>query len=399
MSISEDYEMLKKEEPTETFNYVIVIDESGSMCSLKKEVESSINGFIKSIKDSGLNKIKKVLFSLYKFGCKEGRVVNTYNKINIDDVPDEHNYLPFGNTPLYDGIGAALSDNSAVPNGVCHIITDGHENDSRIFTKQQIIDMIDDMKNNFNWAFQYTGCGPDAFSVGSSLGVKKEHIVDFSTGYDSISIGFNAGMSSQGSNAIALGLNHGISQSKCAIALGSNHGISQSKCAIALGSNHGMTSQGSNAIELGLGPDISQSKCAIALGSNHGISQSKCAIVLGSNHGISRQGEYSIALGSNHGFTSSGSKSIDLGFILDKNSTDPSPVVFGKNTGPYIDYSHTPSGDYSSLTKQSCQASSLTKQSCQASSLTKQSCQASPLTKQSCQASPLTKQSCQASPL
>jgi hypothetical protein len=271
-------------EEKEIFNYVMVLDESGSMSSLGPEPEHCINAFVKQIKDSDLDKVKTVYFSLYRFGTNHpDSIVCTYNKVLIADVPDKHNFAPYGATPLYDALGMALNDNKEIYNGVFHIITDGNENSSKKFKKKEINDMIENMEKNFNWTFQYTGAGKDSYDTAMDLGINKKYVVDYTK------VGYSTGMSSQGSMSIGLGFRPGktsqanhpsntntgvlsqasnpsnagvISQSsKYAIAIGSNAGVmSQSNnIAIAMGSNTGVMSQSSNnAIDVGYNPEATK---------------------------------------------------------------------------------------------------------------------------------------------
>ena len=197
----------------EVFNIVLILDESGSMSSLGNEPENCVNGFVEQMKAAGLDKQKKVLFSLYRFGTNDPtQITVSYKKVELKDIPDKHGFKPCGFTPMYDAIGMALKDNEGVRNGVCHIITDGHENASQSYTHAQVFSMIEHMEKNLNWTFQYTGAGKDTYAVAQSLGVSAQHTVQYDTccdGAASVAIGFNAGWSSQGANAIAIGMNVG----------------------------------------------------------------------------------------------------------------------------------------------------------------------------------------------
>ena len=160
------------------FNVIMILDESGSMESLGKEPENSINSFIDRLKTSDTYKNNRILFSLYRFGTPEDITVS-YKKVDIDNVPENHNYMPWGSTPLYDAIGLALTDNKYTYNGLCHIITDGCENSSRMFNREQIFDMISKMEQQYNWKFLYTGAGKDVYENSSSIGISANNTVSY----------------------------------------------------------------------------------------------------------------------------------------------------------------------------------------------------------------------------
>lgn len=194
------------------FNVVIVLDESGSMSSLGKEPENCLNNFIKLFKEKNeeTKMYEKILFSLYRFGTNDpSGVTVSYKKIDIKDVPENHNFKPQNCTPLYDGIGMALTENKGTFNGIFHIITDGEENSSQKFNQKQVFEMIQDMENNFNWTFQYTGAGKNTYKVAKTLGIKANGVVQ----YDSPGIGYNNGIYSQSQSAVAIGFRAGNARS------------------------------------------------------------------------------------------------------------------------------------------------------------------------------------------
>ena len=90
-------------------------------------------------------------------------------------------YVPRASTPLLDAIGRGINDIGAKlgakgdderPEKVVFVIlTDGHENASREFTRQQVFEMIRKQTDEYQWKFVYLGANQDAIAVGASLGV------------------------------------------------------------------------------------------------------------------------------------------------------------------------------------------------------------------------------------
>jgi hypothetical protein len=253
---TDDWENVTDER--EVFNIVLILDESGSMSSLGNEPESCVNGFIEQMKTAGLDKEKKVIFSLYRFGTPTNITVS-YKQIELKDVPDKHGFKPHGCTPLYDAIGMALTDNTGIHNGVCHIITDGQENASQRFKHSEVFDLIKKMEQEYNWTFQYTGAGKDTYTVANGLGISKGNTVQYDAGRrgnEAIALGFQAGWTGQGANAIALGFQAGwTGQVANSVAVGTYAGqTSQYPKGVAVGTYAGQTSQYPKGVAIDLQP-------------------------------------------------------------------------------------------------------------------------------------------------
>lgn len=95
----------------------------------------------------------------------------------------------------------------------------------------------------------------------------------FMGGNGALSVGYNAGLTSQGQGAIAIGSNAGTnSQSPNSVAIGRFSGnSSQSENTVAVGNNSGRTSQSLNAVAVGnLAGNSNQGPSAVAIGSQAG---------------------------------------------------------------------------------------------------------------------------------
>jgi len=79
-------------------------------------------------------------------------------------------YYPNGVTTMYDAIGKAISlkVGQNVQNVIMFILTDGSDNNSKIFDKKQIADKIVDLKS-FGWSFVYIATDKAAQKIGSEL--------------------------------------------------------------------------------------------------------------------------------------------------------------------------------------------------------------------------------------
>lgn len=154
---------------------IIVLDRSGSMASMKSDVQG---GFAKFIEEQR-SLPGECLVTLAQFD-NEYDVV--YEAKPIDDVPHLELH-PRGGTALLDAIGRTIDavgvrlmrTHEADRPGrvVIVVITDGHENQSRTYSREQIQRMITIQREKFSWEFFFLGAKEDAIAVAQSYGIPK----------------------------------------------------------------------------------------------------------------------------------------------------------------------------------------------------------------------------------
>lgn len=98
-------------------------------------------------------------------------------------------YVPYNFTPLLDSIGRAIYETGEKlaslpaaerPERVLFvIITDGQENASQEYTKEDIKAVIEHQQTKYNWDFIFLGANMDAVSVGTSYGINAGMSVNF----------------------------------------------------------------------------------------------------------------------------------------------------------------------------------------------------------------------------
>lgn len=153
---------------------VFVIDRSGSMSSIKTDMEGGLKNFLAEQKKAKLGKCD---VSLYQF---DDHYETVYESKDIDEVPD-YSLTPRNMTALYDAVGktinrvgsqlAALKEDDRPDRVMMVIITDGLENSSSEFTAAKIQEMVKHQTNKYNWQFSYLGSNQDAWAVGGALGI------------------------------------------------------------------------------------------------------------------------------------------------------------------------------------------------------------------------------------
>ena len=165
---------------TRIFN-LIIIDESGSMCSIKKEAIDSVNETIQTIRSAQKKHEGQEHFvSLVTFNDD---VKTVYDCVNVDDVKelDAETYRPDCCTALYDAMGVSLNalrkNVAGNDNVLVTIVTDGYENASREYNGRSIKALVDELKAK-GWVFAYIGANQDVEKVAASMSISNTMCFD-----------------------------------------------------------------------------------------------------------------------------------------------------------------------------------------------------------------------------
>lgn len=160
--------------PLKTLNIIFILDKSGSMESLGNETIQALQAFLNNLPNTVLNSQNK------EQKITKRVIVNTFNENVIHDVDHTYTdnyklsffYTPSGMTAAFDGIGFTLSKYLPLLTGKTYvvIVSDGHENASRSYTKKNVTDLIDESKAK-GWEFIFLGAHIDAFKEGSALNI------------------------------------------------------------------------------------------------------------------------------------------------------------------------------------------------------------------------------------
>lgn len=178
-----------KNTPKRVYDEIIcIVDRSGSMSIIQPDAEGGVNTFIKeqkSVDDRG------AYITIVEFD-------NEYNKV-VDHV-DVNMVLPYklvprGFTALLDAIGTTINsvDMSTVdPNGkiIVVVVTDGDENASKEFTRDQIFKMITE-KKEAGWEFIFLAANQDAISTGVGFGFDANTSVNFAATGQGVAYAYN----------------------------------------------------------------------------------------------------------------------------------------------------------------------------------------------------------------
>ena len=158
---------------TRIFN-LIIIDESGSMQSIKKQTIDGINETIQTTRSAQeKHEGQEHFVSLVTFN--DG-VKTIYDCVPVGEVKEftSETYNPARLTALYDAIGISLNalrkkvaENEVV---LVTIITDGYENASEEYIRRDIKVLIDELKAK-GWVFAYIGANHDVKQAASTISI------------------------------------------------------------------------------------------------------------------------------------------------------------------------------------------------------------------------------------
>ncbi len=153
---------------------IFLLDRSGSMRGMEDDTIGGYNSYLEKQRNSKCNcKITTILFDDQYEVLKMREDVNKVKDITRDE------YYVRGCTALYDAVGKTINslEKSVKDNKVLFVITtDGLENASREYNRASIKELI---KKHSNWEFVYLGANIDSYAEGSSIGIKRNNIANF----------------------------------------------------------------------------------------------------------------------------------------------------------------------------------------------------------------------------
>jgi len=180
---------------------ITVLDRSGSMEFLWADAIGGFNNFLKEQqKEPGSAKLTLVHF--------DTEYEMPINGVNIQDVKpicqSEEGSVqvqPRGMTALLDALGKTIHDvgnrlektpeNERPEHVIFAVITDGQENSSKEFTRDQIKKMIELQTNDYNWNFVFLSADVNAMYDSQTYGFQVANTMSFSNTADGFAKGYS----------------------------------------------------------------------------------------------------------------------------------------------------------------------------------------------------------------
>ncbi|MGN0549315.1 MAG: hypothetical protein ACI4IM_06945 [Acutalibacteraceae bacterium] len=163
---------------------VFILDRSGSMAGLEGDTIGGFNAMIeKQRKQEGECFVSTVLFD------NVSEVLHDRVKLKKIKPMTDSDYTVRGCTALIDAIGGAIhhignihkyARPKDVPEHTVFVITtDGMENASHIYSRDQVKAMIERQKEKYGWEFLFIGANIDAVETAARYGIREDRAVNY----------------------------------------------------------------------------------------------------------------------------------------------------------------------------------------------------------------------------
>lgn len=176
---------------------VFILDRSGSMCGLEQDTIGGFNGMLKKQRNQkGSAHVTTVLF--------DDQYRKLHDRCDLEQVTalTEEDYYVGGCTALLDALGRTIKEMAQAQKElpkeeragkvIFVITTDGMENASRRYSREQIRKMIEKKQKKQGWEFLFLGANMDAIAEAGSLGIGADRSVTFCNDSQGIQTNYHA---------------------------------------------------------------------------------------------------------------------------------------------------------------------------------------------------------------
>ena len=172
----------------------VILDRSGSMESICDDTIGGLNAFVEQQKaGSG-----EATLTLVQFDSQDPyEVIHHFTPIREVSALTRNTYVPRGSTPLLDALGRGindieasigkLNDDERPEKVIVAVITDGQENSSREFNKEQVEKMIKSKSAEAGWEFMFLSADLNAIADAQHLGFSRDATVAFEKSSEGVS--------------------------------------------------------------------------------------------------------------------------------------------------------------------------------------------------------------------
>lgn len=174
---------------------VFIMDRSGSMSGLENDTIGGFNSMIEKQKaEPGEALVSTVLFD------HQTQVLHDRAKLADVKPMTREDYFVRGSTALLDAVGGAIHHIGNVhkyareedrPEKTLFVITtDGMENASRRYTREDVKRMIERQKEKYGWEFLFLGANIDAVEAAGSIGIGADRAVEFLSDHEGTQLNY-----------------------------------------------------------------------------------------------------------------------------------------------------------------------------------------------------------------
>ncbi len=206
-------------DPIQVNHVIFVLDKSGSMVALREPTVNNFNEQVQNLKaerdSKQVNLISLITFagSKYISDIRESQPLSQFEEIKLDE------YVPNGNTALYDAIGHAILkadlgigkyknfDNAAL----IVILSDGYENASIEFDNEKITELIKQRQDAGNFTFTFMGGGELVRNQAMKIGIPDANTITWD--YSPVGMGSASAINRLSTTSFLHARNEGVSAS------------------------------------------------------------------------------------------------------------------------------------------------------------------------------------------
>lgn len=163
----------------------VVMDQSGSMQSVKNDAIGGFNSFLEDQKKlPGEANLTLVLFDSENYTERHLGI-----PIAKGEPLSESTYKPGANTPLLDAIGRTVTKLGqrleAMPEAdrpekvIMAILTDGLENYSSEYSREKVFEMVKHQKEVYGWEFLFLAANQDAIASAAQYGIAANRAMNY----------------------------------------------------------------------------------------------------------------------------------------------------------------------------------------------------------------------------
>ncbi|CAL6028233.1 von_Willebrand factor type A domain-containing protein [Hexamita inflata] len=162
---------------------VAILDMSGSMQGIANDTIGGFNAYVSELSKQE----QEVRITLLTFNT-QNQLIWQHKNVKTCGAIDNQIYSPNGGTALVDALGTAIqnmqmhisvTNEGEKPGKVSFFVsTDGEENSSRQFSKEQVQKMVTKATEDEKWEFIFAGANIDAFAAGQALGFQAKNIAN-----------------------------------------------------------------------------------------------------------------------------------------------------------------------------------------------------------------------------
>jgi Mg-chelatase subunit ChlD len=156
---------------------LIILDESGSMQSIKSLIINGFNKLVQSVKGMECQFTdQEHLISMVSFNDLQNKLLHFTDPVAKLESINDKNYNPASMTPLFDAMGFSISklkqylEGKTDYNVLVTVLTDGEENASKEYDGTAIKAMVDELKEK-NWTFTYIGADHDVEKMAAKMSI------------------------------------------------------------------------------------------------------------------------------------------------------------------------------------------------------------------------------------